>query len=124
MTEHLRISEPDRLEIAELRTRQDHHAFSLGVAEAEYLQRKAALLDVAVGLDRAGLERLGALEWEHHRAQAFWYEKIVEARAAQAAAGEAALRSVGVDPASGEFTVDDEACVLALRAGAWQRVEG
>lgn len=115
----VKISPTDQALIEELRKRQDYHAFSLGVLEAEFLQRRAKLLDVA---GHPSFEQLGALQWEHDQKQAFWFEKIQATERAQRHAGETALRSVGVDPDADEFKIEGDA-VLVLHQGAWLPLE-
>lgn len=117
-----KISARDIAIIAELQTRQDFHAFSLGVMEAEYLQKRAACFEVSEP-GREDLIRIGAIEFEHHRQQAYWFEKIVRTRMQQAAAGEAALRRAGVNPTEAEYTIA-AGVIMKNLAGAWVPLEG
>lgn len=117
----VKITAADWEIIQELKHRQDHLAFCLGVLEWEFLRARAALLDVA---EEAGPDmlRFGALQWEHDQRQSFLYGKVVHGDEAQAKAGEAALRCVGVDPDSSEFTIAD-GVVMALCNGNWMPLE-
>ena len=115
----VKVQQAEWEQIQELRKRQDYHAFSLGVLEWEFLKHRADLFDVA---GKPDLERLGALQWEHDRKQTFWYEKITSDEAVQKRIGEAALRAAGIDPAAGEFTIE-EGVVMVLKQGAWLPLE-
>lgn len=117
----VKISIMDMARLKEIQTRQDYHAFSLGVLEWEFLKRRALLLDVATD-GKPDLEKLGALQWEQDTKQAFWYEKITTTETAQREVGEAALRNAGVDPNAGEFTIS-EGVVLVLKQGVWFPLE-
>lgn len=117
----VKISRADQRLIEELQHRQDHHAVALGVLEHEFLRERAKLLDVAV-LGSPDLLRFGALHWEHYQRQAFLYEKVRQTEHQQREAGEGALRSAGVDPAQGDYTVIN-GVVMVLSDGRWLPLE-
>jgi len=115
----VKISEIEQALIDELRTRQDYHAFSLGVLEAEYQGKLRVLLDAVPSETH---QKLGALVWDHHQKELFWFSKISETEASQKAAGEQALRAVGVAPDSGEYQIVNQ-IVHVLTTGVWVPLE-
>jgi len=87
----MQITDDELKIINALKQRQDTHAFGLGVARATYIEQET-----------------------------FWRKKIEETKADQKSIGEELLKLHGIDPNSGEYTIDATTGeILILKDGAY-----
>lgn len=116
----MKIKPADDKILADLVIVQNFHAFSLGVARAEYLQQRSKVGEPASRLD---YERLGVLEWEYAKHEKFWSSKIRQTELEQRKAHGVALRNLGIDIDSGHFEIAN-GIAMKLINGAYVPVGG
>ena len=109
----MKILSKDKTRIDELRRKQDQNALFLGIVEAEYDEKLAECL--RQGWDST---RRGSLLVEREDHREFLLAKIRSTREEQRAAGEAALKAVGIDLNRGDYQIHNDE-VLQLVAGHW-----
>lgn len=109
-----RITEAAKKRIAEADQVQRDNAHALGVAVAEFELAREQLSPSVPNF----LLRLGALVAEFEGYKTSFMNAVKATRVRQREAGEAALREVGIDPASGEYCVRD-GVVMKLVDAQW-----